>query len=98
MWMHIDSENYAAAKSGSGRKRHAHRPVHLPRQAVSSERRRLAGRHDGSQQAARKDNPLARDFKGGQMARDMTLFVDDDGKAPPNSMLPKKIPPCTSRC
>jgi beta-xylosidase len=26
-------------------------------------------------------NYLARDFKGGQMARDMTLFVDDDGKA-----------------
>lgn len=24
---------------------------------------------------------LARDFSGGQMARDMTLFVDDDGKA-----------------
>lgn len=24
---------------------------------------------------------LRRDFKGGQMARDMTLFVDDDGKA-----------------
>ena len=24
---------------------------------------------------------LQRDFKGGQMARDMTLFVDDDGKA-----------------
>jgi beta-xylosidase len=26
-------------------------------------------------------NLLGRDFKGGQMARDMTLFVDDDGKA-----------------
>jgi beta-xylosidase len=28
-----------------------------------------------------KTNFLARDFAGGQMARDMTLFVDDDGKA-----------------
>jgi beta-xylosidase len=28
-----------------------------------------------------KTNVLARDFKGGQMARDMTVFVDDDGKA-----------------
>lgn len=27
------------------------------------------------------DNILARDFAGGQMARDMTLFVDSDGKA-----------------
>jgi beta-xylosidase len=26
-------------------------------------------------------NVLRRDFKGGQMARDMTLFVDDDGQA-----------------
>ncbi len=26
-------------------------------------------------------NILGRDFEGGQMARDMTLFVDDDGKA-----------------
>lgn len=26
-------------------------------------------------------NILGRDFQGGQMARDMTLFVDDDGKA-----------------
>ena len=26
-------------------------------------------------------NVLGRDFEGGQMARDMTLFVDDDGKA-----------------
>jgi len=28
-----------------------------------------------------KAKVLARDFAGGQMARDMTLFVDDDGKA-----------------
>jgi beta-xylosidase len=28
-----------------------------------------------------KHNILARDFGGGQMARDMNLFVDDDGKA-----------------
>ena len=28
-----------------------------------------------------KYNILGRDFAGGQMARDMTLFVDDDGKA-----------------
>lgn len=28
-----------------------------------------------------KNNLLERDFAGGQMSRDMTLFVDDDGKA-----------------
>lgn len=31
--------------------------------------------------ANRSDAFFARDFPGGQMARDMTLFVDDDGKA-----------------
>jgi len=29
----------------------------------------------------KSDSFFCRDFKGGQMARDMTLFVDDDGKA-----------------
>lgn len=37
---------------------------------------------DGSPNAdTPKHNILARDFAGGQMARDMNLFVDDDGKA-----------------
>lgn len=31
--------------------------------------------------ASGKRSPLSRDFEGGQMSRDMTLFVDDDGKA-----------------
>jgi len=36
----------------------------------------------GGPDATLKDyNVLGRDFEGGQMARDMTLFVDDDGKA-----------------
>ena len=32
-------------------------------------------------EADKSGTTLARDFAGGQMARDMTLFVDDDGKA-----------------
>jgi len=34
-----------------------------------------------SDKIKRKGNYLARDFKDGQMSRDMTLFVDSDGKA-----------------
>ena len=35
----------------------------------------------GPDAALKEYNVLGRDFEGGQMARDMTLFVDDDGKA-----------------
>ncbi|MBN2652126.1 MAG: family 43 glycosylhydrolase [Spirochaetales bacterium] len=35
----------------------------------------------GDDDVARKMNVIARDFEGGQMARDMNLFVDDDGSA-----------------
>ena len=35
----------------------------------------------GPNEETPKHNLLARDFAGGQMARDMTLFQDDDGKA-----------------
>ena len=40
-------------------------------------------RYSGGSLPAHPDslNIVARDFVGGQMARDMTLFVDDDGKA-----------------
>ena len=36
---------------------------------------------DDCDKSSRAYKVLARDFDGGQMARDMTLFVDDDGKA-----------------
>ena len=80
MWMHIDSENYAAAKSGVAVSDTPTGPFTYlgsfrPNAGVWPEDTTEANKQP------RKDNPLARDFKGGQMARDMTLFVDDDGKA-----------------
>lgn len=38
-------------------------------------------RIDQKKPASKSDSIFMRDLKGGQMARDMTLFVDDDGKA-----------------
>lgn len=80
MWLHQDTPDYQAARSGvaasdtptgpfkylgSFRPNAGKWPINVTKQ---------------DKQPGEK-NLLARDLKGGQMARDMTLFVDDDGKA-----------------
>ena len=80
MWFHQDSPNYAAARSGvavsdsptgpfsyvgSFRPNAGKRPVN------GTERDLISGANEA----------FVRDLPGGQMARDMTLFADDDGKA-----------------
>jgi beta-xylosidase len=80
MWLHQDSPNYQAARSGvavsdtptgpfkylgSFRPDAGVWPIN-----VTMEDKQISD-----------ENILARDFEGGQMSRDMTLFVDDDGKA-----------------
>lgn len=80
MWLHQDSPDYKAARSGvavsdspTGPFKYLHSfrpnagkwPINVTKQ----------------DKKPGKTNFLARDFKGGQMARDMTLFLDDDGKA-----------------
>jgi hypothetical protein len=80
MWLHQDSADYKAARSGVAvsdtpvgpfQYRGSFRPNAgvWPVNATDKDRQPGPGNH------------LARDFAGGQMARDMTLFVDDDGKA-----------------
>lgn len=80
MWMHIDSPNYAAARCG----------VAVSAQPTGPFSYRGSVRPDAGdwpQNVTEQDkqpgqaNPLTRDFAGGQMARDMTVFVDDDAKA-----------------
>jgi len=80
MWMHIDSEDYAAARSGVAVSANPKGPFTYlgsfrPDAGVWPE-----NVTDTDKQPS-DNNPLARDFAGGQMARDMTVFVDDDGKA-----------------
>jgi beta-galactosidase len=81
MWLHVDSEDYAAARSGVA----VSSTPTGPFKYVGSFRPN-AGIWPGNvtaadKKAGAKKSALARDFAGGQMARDMTLFVDDDGKA-----------------
>jgi len=80
MWMHIDSMNYAASRSGVAV---SDRPTG-PFKYLGSFRPDAGVWPDNvteMDKLSRKSNPLARDFAKGQMARDMTVFVDDDGKA-----------------
>jgi hypothetical protein len=82
LWLHVDSADYKAARSGvavsdsptgpfkylgSFRPNAGVWPVNVTEQ--------------DKQPADGKPVPLVRDFAGGQMTRDMTLFQDDDGKA-----------------
>lgn len=80
LWFHQDSPNYQAARTGVAV---SDTPTG-PFQYLGSFRPDI-GVWPVNVTAADKipsaTNVLARDFAGGQMARDMTLFVDDDGKA-----------------
>ncbi len=80
MWMHIDSTDYKASRSGVAVSDQPTGPFKYlgsfrPNAGVWPENATDADKNPGN------DNVLARDFQGGQMARDMTVFVDDDGKA-----------------
>ena len=80
MWFHQDSPNYAAARSGVAVSDTPAGPF-----TYLGSFRPNAGVRPLNATAAdlepRPGNLLARDFEDGQMARDMTLFVDDDGTA-----------------
>lgn len=80
MWMHIDSANYAAARAGVAVSAGPTGPFKYlgsfrPNAGVWPENATAEDKVPG------KSNRLARDFEKGQMARDMALFVDDDGRA-----------------
>lgn len=80
MWFHQDSPNYAAARSGVAMSDTPTGPF-----KYMGSFRPNAGvqpiNASASDLEARPDNFLARDLEGGQMSRDMTLFVDDDDTA-----------------
>ena len=80
MWMHVDSADYAAARVGVAV---SSKPTG-PFKYLSSFRPNAGAWpqniHDQDKQPS-ATNALARDFQHGQMARDLTLFLDDDRKA-----------------
>ena len=77
MWLHVDSIDYKAAKSGVAI---ADSPTG-PFRYLGGFRPNAGVWPVNATEADKSGTTLARDFQGGQMARDMTLFVDDDGKA-----------------
>lgn len=77
MWMHVDSIDYKASKSGVAI---ADSPAG-PFRYLGGFRPNAGVWPVNATDADKSGTTLARDFEGGQMARDMTLFVDDDGKA-----------------
>ncbi len=80
MWMHMDSPDYAAARSGVAVSDSPTGPFNY----LGSFRPNAGAWPKNVTEADKvpgKKNLLARDFKEGQMARDQTVFVDDDGKA-----------------
>lgn len=80
MWFHQDSPNYQAARSGVAVSDTPTGPFRY----VGSFRPNAGVRPINATEKDLKPDPtnlFARDLPGGQMARDMTLFVDDDGTA-----------------
>jgi hypothetical protein len=80
MWMHIDSMDYAAARSGVAV---SDKPTG-PFKYLGSFRPNAGVWPESYTESDSKNDDTASlvdDFKEGQMARDMTVFVDDDGKA-----------------
>jgi beta-xylosidase len=77
MWLHVDSIDYKAAKSGVAVSDSPSGPF----QYLGGFRPNAGVWPVNVTEADKSGTPLARDFEGGQMARDMTLFVDDDNKA-----------------
>jgi hypothetical protein len=80
MWMHVDSQDYAAARTGVAVSTKPTGPFRY----LESFRPDVGVWPDNVTDDEKKPgatNALARDFQKGQMARDLTVFVDDDGKA-----------------
>ena len=80
MWMHIDSADYSAARSGVAI---SDKPAG-PFKYLGSFRPNAGvwpQNYSASSDQTNDATNLVRDFEAGQMARDITVFVDDDGKA-----------------
>ena len=80
MWFHWDLPDYSAARSGVAVSDSPTGPFNYVGSFRPNAGKRPINATERDVGAGAKD-PLVRDLPGGQMARDMTLFVDDDGKA-----------------
>ena len=83
MWFHLElkGQEYKAARSGVAVADKATGPYTFLRSFRPDAGCWPVGVTENQKNVADTNNFLARDFAGGQIARDMTLFVDDDGNA-----------------
>ena len=91
MWFHLElaGQGYSAARAGVATSDHATGPYtflksYRPNPAKMPfypPETALKDQVNCAQPATKTDGFFCRDLPGGQMARDMTVFVDDDGKA-----------------
>ena len=83
MWFHLElkGKGYESARSGVAVADQVTGPYKFLRSFRPNAGSWPIGVTEAHEEVSVKQNYLARDFAGGQMARDMTLFVDDDGKA-----------------
>jgi beta-xylosidase len=77
MWMHVESMDYSKSCSGVAIGDNPTGPFNYIRSMRPNARKWPLNRVEGDSIGGAWE----RDFEGGQMARDMTVFVDDDGKA-----------------
>jgi len=77
MWMHVDSKDYSKAAAGVAVSDSPTGPFNY----IESFRPNAGMWPVNVTALDTIEGVLAGDFEGGQMARDMTVFVDDDGKA-----------------
>lgn len=80
MWMHVDSADYSAARCGVAVSDKPTGPFrYLESFRPNAGAWPINVTDDDKKPGA--TNALARDFQKGQMARDLTVFADDDGEA-----------------
>ncbi len=77
MWIHMDSKNYGKASSGVAVSDSPTGPFKY----IESFRPNAGIWPENITEKDSLEGTLAEQFEGGQMARDQTIFVDDDGKA-----------------
>jgi hypothetical protein len=80
MWLHQDREDYQAARSGVAVSDSPTGPFHYLGSTRPNARALPANTAEHPVSEDTQD-PFSRDVMNGQMARDMTLFVDEDGLA-----------------
>lgn len=83
MWFHLElkGKGYSAARAGLATSDHVAGPYTFIKSYRPNAGKLPSNKVDCNAPASKSDSFFCRDLPGGQMSRDMTIFVDDDQKA-----------------